>query len=508
MNKALLPDSYLFNDSYKIVRKLGQGGFSITYLATNQLGKKLTIKELFVYGKSKRGEQGEVVFEGFADVELEKIRQQFKAEGELLLKMEPAKNEHIVKVLDLFSENNTLYLVLDYVEGQTLTTLIKEEGPLFFSRLENYVYQIGGALSALHRNGLYHLDVKPDNIIITPQDTAVLIDFGLCRGIATSEETTLPYSRRFAAPEQVKGLAKPNARLDIYALAATIFYALTAEAPPPVSAPDFLQKLEGQANTLKQGLAKAMSENPRQRYPDIYQFLAALNIGEALDITVLPETRSEKPPPVKKRKRSFAPLRWAAAILFLAVIAYVAYTNLPEIPSSSTEKVQLGAFVFEPEPKQEEDPVIPEPKKPEVDSSKVKVVKDRPTFNWAGSISRAGKPTIHRVEMNIIIDTQKDENDLRRVSGNCKVSDTASPARFAKFRITGHYDEELSNLHIETGESQGQNNFNYCPFQSDFSYEEGDTRIKANFQPRVGSGIRDTECKVFRMSSEIRLNRL
>ncbi|MEZ4932542.1 MAG: serine/threonine-protein kinase, partial [Saprospiraceae bacterium] len=215
MNETLPIGSTLDGKRFTIKSTLGKGGFSITYLAENRLGKQFTIKEFFIDQFSKRENNSSVSFGDLPDDKLNALKNKFEKEGRLLIKIESEKHRHIVKAVDLFSENNTHYLVLEYIDGRTLDEVIKKGGPLKISEAANWLRQVGIALSGLHHDKIYHLDVKPSNIIIDNEGKAVLIDFGLCKEIkkkVDNELTTLAYSNGYAAPEQEDGTGQPNAQ--------------------------------------------------------------------------------------------------------------------------------------------------------------------------------------------------------------------------------------------------------------------------------------------------------
>lgn len=149
----------------------------------------------------------------------------------------------IVKFWDDFEENDTYCVVLDFVEGETLYSLVRAGEPLPEAEAVGYIQQIGKALSYMHQNkGKVHRDTHPSNIMVRSDRTAILIDFGLAADVAIVTPTYLHYGHQNFAPlEQKEGSARPS--VDIYALAAALYFAVTGEVP--VAAIERNQEIDG-----------------------------------------------------------------------------------------------------------------------------------------------------------------------------------------------------------------------------------------------------------------------
>ena len=147
-------------------------------------------------------------------------------------------NKHIVKVHDMFEENDTAYYVMDYIEGESLQDVITHHhGALAESSVRDYLNQILSALSAMHQHSIWHLDIKPANIMLDKNGNIVLIDFGASKQIESdgtlTVSTSLSLTQGFAAPEQLQGtLQNIGAWTDFYALGATLYVLLTRTMPP------------------------------------------------------------------------------------------------------------------------------------------------------------------------------------------------------------------------------------------------------------------------------------
>jgi serine/threonine-protein kinase len=211
----------LQNGKYVLDGAIGQGGFGITYKAThNYLGQTVVIKTL----------NEELRKEGY----FEKFEQQFVAEAQRLAK---CQHPNIVRVLDFFAEERQSFIVMDYIPGPTLAELVAAGKPLTEMQAIRYIRQIGSALKVVHQNGLLHRDVKPQNIIRREgTETVILIDFGIAREFTpgVTQTHTGVLSAGYAPIEQYLPQARRSPATDVYALAATLYFALTGQ--PPVAA--------------------------------------------------------------------------------------------------------------------------------------------------------------------------------------------------------------------------------------------------------------------------------
>jgi serine/threonine protein kinase len=202
------------NNRYTIEEKLESGSYGIIYKAKDNNSRNL------------------VAIKTLRDLEYKKNLGRFKKEIKALKELSGGSNPHpnIVKYHDEFSEGQKHYLVMEYLNKKTLYTLIKDKNrkKLPYRLAFRYICQIGSALKAAHEEDWIHRDVHPGNIMIVGKK-AVLIDFGIVRNrrLLTNEHPA--GNHYFAPPEQRDG--GDNPKLDIYALAACLYYALTGECP-------------------------------------------------------------------------------------------------------------------------------------------------------------------------------------------------------------------------------------------------------------------------------------
>ena len=220
---------------YKIEKTLGEGGFGITYKgtdSTNSLG--VAIKELW---PEKAIRQGNTITWPNSITPQSKQQQlsKFQLEANYLSR---CVHRNIAKVYDWFEENNTAYIIMEFISGKSLYQVWKEENPLLEERVKRYIIEIASALKIVHTNNLLHRDIKPDNIIIDNQDRAVLIDFGATREFIANQTTNMTQllTPGYAPLEQYSAKAKRYPATDFYALSASMYELLTGE--PPATATD------------------------------------------------------------------------------------------------------------------------------------------------------------------------------------------------------------------------------------------------------------------------------
>ena len=240
-NTTLLPVGTILHGTYRLERYLSSGGFGNTYLAKNiEFDETYAIKEFFVKGVCQRDGNSTTISVSNAENtnSFEQQREKFKKEARRLRSL---SNPHIVKVYDLFEENGTAYYVMDYVDGENLSARLKRtNAPLAESEVRNYLNQILDGLEAIHNEGIFHLDIKPANIMMDSHDVVKLIDFGASKqqsmvGGATMS-TGISYTNGYAPSEQMaQSYDKFGPWTDFYALGATVYKLLTNQDPPSVT---------------------------------------------------------------------------------------------------------------------------------------------------------------------------------------------------------------------------------------------------------------------------------
>ncbi|MDJ0798408.1 MAG: serine/threonine-protein kinase [Calothrix sp. MO_167.B12] len=263
------PGYKLHNGKYIIKDELGQGAFGITYKAVQNTRIQLPVVIKTPNSRLKR------------DRQYRRYVERFIQEAELLGQICQSPHPNIVRVIDYFEEGEgkTPCLVMEFIAGQDLYNLVENESnqpqPLPESAAVNYILQIGKALVEMHENSIVHRDIHPGNIMLRRDSEPILIDFGLAGDIAPASSFSKSWGNESFAPyEQMKGSKEPT--VDIYGLAATLYYMVTSEYPTTS-----LDRKYHQANLV----------TPKQHQPRISEELnQAILAGMALEPEERPQT--------------------------------------------------------------------------------------------------------------------------------------------------------------------------------------------------------------------------
>ncbi len=279
--------STLQGGKYKIESVLGQGGFGITYLANQEmLDRKVCIKEFFFKEYCERDETTSQVSLGTQNNKemVERFMAKFIKEARVISQL---NHPNIVGIHDIFTENNTAYYVMDFIQGKSLQDVVKEEGAISEMRALNYTRQVADALEYMHNKNLLHLDVKPGNIMIDSNGHATLIDFGLSKQYDTGGDQTsttpVGISHGYAPIEQYKqnGVQSFSPQTDIYSLGATLYKLLSGQTPPQPSdiLDDGLPELPSTiSNITRNAVKQAMQIRKADRPQNIKQFLDCFTV--------------------------------------------------------------------------------------------------------------------------------------------------------------------------------------------------------------------------------------
>ena len=292
---ALKTNTVLQNGKYRIEGVLGQGGFGITYLASQvALNRKVTIKEFFMKELCNRDEQtSQVSVPSMGSVDtVARFRAKFVKEAQTIAAL---NNPHIIHIHDIFEENGTAYYVMDYLSGGSLSDLVQRDGILAEATALGYIRQVADALSYIHARNINHLDIKPSNVLIDGNGNAVVIDFGLSKRYdeTGSQTSTTPVgiSHGFAPLEQYQpgGVSTFSPTTDIYSLGATLYKLLSGQTPPNATAlldADLdLSRLSASPST-KAAIAAAMQPKRKGRPQTVEAFIAMLDEKVAPSVVV------------------------------------------------------------------------------------------------------------------------------------------------------------------------------------------------------------------------------
>ena len=231
---------------YRIVRKVAAGGFGVVYLALDPQGQQVAIKEYLPGSLATRG-AGEMRPEVQPDkLSLYRLGlKSFFEEGRALAQISHAS---VVSVLNFFRENDTVYMVMNYLEGASLQDFIitarelKKQKVFRESTIRSLFDEVLRGLRIVHQHKMLHLDIKPANIFVTDENKAVLIDFGAAREVLSKEGSFVRpmYTPGFAAPEMYRRDSAMGPWTDIYAIGACIYACM--QGYPPNDAPQRQEK--------------------------------------------------------------------------------------------------------------------------------------------------------------------------------------------------------------------------------------------------------------------------
>ncbi len=232
---GVLPVFTLLNNRYLVGRVLGKGGFGVTYIAKDIISNNIcAIKEYMPseYSTRSGGTQSIVPFsDDKARFVFTHGREKFMEEAKTLLKLR--NNPTVVDILDYFTQNNTAYLVMEYLDGQDLRKLARSSGGKLDPEFAKMVFvTIASSLMEIHRINILHRDLSPENIIATSNGRIKLIDFGAARNFVSTQNKGMSILLKpgFAPPEQYNAKGTQGPWSDVYALCAT-FYTLVSGKP-------------------------------------------------------------------------------------------------------------------------------------------------------------------------------------------------------------------------------------------------------------------------------------
>ena len=335
-----IPIGTVLQAKYRIGRVLGQGGFGITYLGWDEyLDVPVAVKEYYPSGMVMRDNTHSLSVVSSSGANGDKFRndrERFLREAKSLARF---KNDpQIVTVSNFFLENNTAYIVMEYVQGITLKQHIKRSGgKLSPEETFRLLGDVMLALDRVHQTGLVHRDISPDNIMLLPGGGVKLIDFGAVRDVRNAEANS-PLSKStesilkqgYAPIEQYQKRGALGPWTDVYALCATIYYCLTGEVPPDAPArvlgeEEFSwEAVPGLSRSQKNALDKGMAMVPRMRTQSMQQLHRAL-LEEAPPAPVpVPEPDPEEP--IQDPDPEPRPPKWRLPVLVTAAVLAIVCT--------------------------------------------------------------------------------------------------------------------------------------------------------------------------------------
>lgn len=269
---------------YVIKRVIGRGGFGFTYEAHDEItGKSCAIKEYYPRDAAMRLPDGKTLYQMTDDLEetFNHGKQRFMEEAQVLWKLQGVKS--VVCVYDYFEEHNTCYFVMEYIDGVDLKRIIKAKGRLGMQNVREIFFKIGTGLIQVHSMGVFHRDIKPDNIMVTAAGEAKLIDFGNAKNIKPDDDEgySIMLTPKFAPPEQYQRKGAQGTWTDVYSFASTMFYAMTGSmVPEPMERYTSGERINmedmGFSHEVSEAMNKALRLDYKERTQTIYELLMEL----------------------------------------------------------------------------------------------------------------------------------------------------------------------------------------------------------------------------------------
>ena len=325
---ALMPGTILAG-KYLVGKVLGQGGFGITYIGWDiALERKVAIKEYYPSGQVSRS-PGTRNLTWYTTEAAEQARrdgmQMFLKEARKMSRADGIPG--VVRVVDLFQENGTAYIVMEFIEGVTLKAKLQQTGPLPWEQVRELFLSIIQTMAQVHKAGLVHRDLSPDNIMLLPNGGVKILDLGAAKDLSiNSGASSMQVAKSGFSPlEQYTQRGGSGPWTDVYSMAATIYYTLTGKLPPNAidrMETDTLSWDFTELNQLpapaQEALQKAMAVIAKDRLQTMDELGAGLSAQERLQSKAKnPEPKLE---PASKTKKKSKKLIWIAAAAVVVVL--------------------------------------------------------------------------------------------------------------------------------------------------------------------------------------------
>lgn len=315
----LTPGTILGNH-FIVGTSIGMGGFGITYRAYDTtLGVIVAVKEFYPAGLVNRspGEKRVGLLSGEKKTQFQEQIKRFLMEAQSIARFGKAKD--IVNVYDYFEENNTAYIIMEYIDGVLLKDYLEKQGKIEVRTALTIIEPIIDAVKKIHAQGIIHRDISPDNIFIAGEDAVKVFDFGAARlsdskeGMAAEKVIKAGYS----APEQYRDTSDQSYYTDVYSVGAILYQMVTGEKPIESTQREYQDELlspkeTGVAidNNLDRAIMEALAVRPELRFQSITQ----------LDDAIHGRRLAEYPKEKLKRKKRKKNMIVAFSVLFLALI--------------------------------------------------------------------------------------------------------------------------------------------------------------------------------------------
>ena len=342
----VLPYGAILNGRYIVGKMLGQGGFGITYIGWDlAMERKVAIKEYYPSGQVSRN-PGSRDLTWYTNEQSRQARQNgmqmFLKEARKMSKVDNLTN--VVRVRDIFQENETAYIVMDFVEGETLKARLGKTGPLTWKQAKDIFLPAIQAMEQVHQADLVHRDISPDNLMLTPDGRVMILDLGAAKDLAINKgaSSAMVVKGGFSPPEQYAQQGGSGSWTDVYAMAATMYHSLTGVVPP--TAVDRMQgepvnwallETGGVPNHVIAALQNAMKLNARERTQTMAELLRQCQSETAVV--------ARKEPPVSARKGNFRIIGLAAALCLAAALAVALFVKAKPAPQPVSSPTTMQA---------------------------------------------------------------------------------------------------------------------------------------------------------------------
>ncbi|MCW5982332.1 MAG: protein kinase [Bryobacteraceae bacterium] len=288
-----LPPRTILADQFMVGRVLGHGGFGILYIAWDlRLHRKLAVKEYMPQGVAGRspGQRGVSVYTNQADYQWGLDR--FLDEARVVARF--SDRPDIISVINFFAENDTGYMVTEYLDGRTLLQYVESKGGrIAYEAAVRIMTPVMDALREVHRTGILHRDISPDNIFLTNTGLVKVLDFGAARQALGQKSRNLSVILKegYAPEEQYRTKGNQGQWTDVYATAATLYRIVTGKVPPPATDRAYHDEIELPSSlgamippAAEAVLMTALSVRAENRYQSMEEFQAAL-VGERAPVS-------------------------------------------------------------------------------------------------------------------------------------------------------------------------------------------------------------------------------
>lgn len=362
-----LAPGMILGNHFLVGTAIGAGGFGITYRCFDiTLGVTVAVKEFYPAGLVNRapGQSAVGLLSGDKKEKYRSRLNRFLMEAQSIAQFGNAKD--IVNVYDFFEENNTAYIIMEYIDGVLLKDYLEKQGRLDVSAALSVISPIVNAVKKIHAKGIIHRDISPDNIFISGEDSVKVFDFGAAQLNASSEGQAAEKVIKvgYSAPEQYRDNSRQGFYTDIYSAGAILYQMLTGIRPAESTEREFRDDLKSPAElgirlepNLDRAVMEALAVKPELRFQSIQQFEDALQNKRMAEY---PKVK------LKKRKRRRNWIISSAATLVLGIGVFIGLMNTvfkPEnvmFDTALKEEDEIVVWVDRPSAKQKLDSIVEE----------------------------------------------------------------------------------------------------------------------------------------------------